>query len=105
MKLPILCGVFNYGGYNNKTKRSCIEMMFSKREGEMSPNQFGDLLVIIVSLAGVIFLLAYLVSLFWVYQDAEKRGKTGCMWLLLIYFTFPFGLIAYLSLRDKKVEL
>ena len=51
-----------------------------------------------------IFILT-LVAMFWVYQDAEKRGKTGCIWLLLISATGPLGLIAYLVLRDREVRL
>jgi len=43
--------------------------------------------------------------MFWVYRDAEKRGKTGCLWLLFISATGPLGLIAYLVLRDREVRL
>ncbi|MGA9347248.1 MAG: hypothetical protein WBW48_00395 [Anaerolineae bacterium] len=51
-----------------------------------------------------IFILT-LVAMFWVYQDAEKRGKTGCIWLLLISAMGPLGIIAYLVLRDREVRL
>ena len=50
-------------------------------------------------------LILSLVVMFWVYRDAEKRGKTGCLWLLLISATGPLGLIAYLVLRDREVKL
>jgi len=43
--------------------------------------------------------------MFWVYRDAEKRGKTGCLWLLLISATGPLGIIAYFVLRDREVRL
>ena len=46
-----------------------------------------------------------LVAMFWVYRDAEARGKTGCLWLLLISATGPLGIIAYLVLRDREVKL
>jgi hypothetical protein len=50
-------------------------------------------------------LILGLVAMFWVYQDAEKRGKTGCIWLLLISATGPLGIIAYFVLRDREVKL
>lgn len=46
-----------------------------------------------------------LVAMFWVYRDAEARGKTGCLWVLLISATGPLGIIAYFVLRDREVRL
>lgn len=63
---------------------------------------FGSCLVGLCFLA--IFILT-LVAMFWVYRDAEARGKTGCLWLLLISATGPLGFIAYLILRDREVKL
>ena len=51
-----------------------------------------------------IFILT-LVAMFWVYRDAEARGKTGCLWQLLISATGPLGIIAYFVLRDREVRL
>ena len=51
-----------------------------------------------------IFIVA-LAAMFWVYRDAEARGKTGCLWLLIISATGPLGFIAYLVLRDREVRL
>ena len=45
------------------------------------------------------------VAMLWVYRDAEARGKTGCLWLLIISATGPLGIIAYLVLRDREVRL
>ena len=71
----------------------------------MSPDVFGNLLVGLGVLCGAVFLLLFVVSLVWEYRDAEARGKTGCLWLLIAYFTWPFGLLAYVLLRDKTVQL
>jgi hypothetical protein len=71
----------------------------------MSADDFGTLMTIFALLLSVVFLILWIGSLIWVYQDAEKRGKTGCIWLLLLWFTWPIGLIAYLILRDKEVKL
>jgi hypothetical protein len=58
-----------------------------------------------VGLCVLAILILGLVAMFWVYQDAEKRGKTGCLWLLLISATGPLGIIAYFVLRDREVKL
>ena len=63
---------------------------------------FGSCLVGLSILA--IFILM-LVAMLWVYRDAEERGKTGCLWVLLIMATGPLGFIAYLVLRDREVKL
>ena len=34
-----------------------------------------------------LFFLLYIGSLIWVYVDSQNRGKTGCIWLLLVLFT------------------
>ena len=54
---------------------------------------------------GIVMLVLLAASLVWVYLDAQKRGKTGCLWLLIAFFTWPFGVVAYLVLRDKTVQL
>jgi len=71
----------------------------------MSPDVFGNLLVGLGVLCCAVFLLVFMVSLVWVYRDAESQGKTGCLWLLIAYFTRTFGLLAYVLLRDKTVRL
>ncbi len=71
----------------------------------MDANIFGNLLVISSICFALLMLILYIASLVWVYQDFEKRGKTGCLWLLLVFFTWPFGLIAYYLLRDQEVTL
>lgn len=71
----------------------------------MEADVFGNLLLIGTICFSIVMLIAYIVSLVWVYQDAGKRGKTGCLWLLIVFFTWPFGLIAYFLLRDEEVVL
>jgi len=71
----------------------------------MSSDTFGNLTIILGSLCGGLFLILYIASLVWLYRDAQARGKTGCLWALIVFFTWPFGLIAYLLLRDQEVKL
>jgi hypothetical protein len=71
----------------------------------MSADTFGNLLTILGICLGIVMLVLLAASLVWVYLDAQKRGKTGCLWLLIAFFTWPFGVVAYLVLRDKTVQL
>ncbi len=71
----------------------------------MSGDGGGNLIIIGSILFMVIFLVLWIGSLISVYQDAEKLGKSGCIWLLLLWFTWPIGLIAYLVVHDKEVRL
>lgn len=71
----------------------------------MSADTFGGVLVVAGICLGVLTLALLAASLVWVYLDAQKRGKTGCLWLLIAFFTWPFGVVAYLVLRDKTVQL
>jgi len=71
----------------------------------MEQNIFGNVVFISGICFAVLLMILYIVSLVWVYQDSQKRGKTGCLWLLIVFFTWPFGLIAYFLLRDQEVVL
>ena len=52
-----------------------------------------------ILLAVVLFGL-YVWSIVWAYGDAEKRGKSGCLVaLLVIFLSWPIGLIAWLVFR------
>ena len=51
------------------------------------------------------FFLLFLYSLAWVYEDANAHGKTGSLWLLIVWFTWPIGLLVYYLLRNKPVQL
>ena len=35
----------------------------------------------------------------WVYKDAEKRGKSGALWFIIVWITFPIGLIIWFIVR------
>lgn len=71
----------------------------------MSQDTVGTVLFLLGSLITVLLILLYLFSLVWVYRDSEKRGKTGCMWSFIVFFTWPIGLFLYWLLRDRDVQL
>ena len=50
---------------------------------------------------GVLFV--YIWSIGWAYGDAEARGKSGCLVVLLVLFlTWPVGLIVWLIFRPNN---
>jgi hypothetical protein len=68
----------------------------------MSNDVFGTLLV---SLCSLTMFVALAGSLVWVYVDANAHGKTGCLWVLIAFFTWPLGVLAYALLRGRTVNL
>lgn len=71
----------------------------------MAADAFGNLLIGIGVVLGIAVLVLLAASLVWVYRDAQARGKTGCLWLLIAFFTWPLGVLAYAILRNKPVQL
>jgi cbb3-type cytochrome oxidase subunit 3 len=44
-------------------------------------------------------------SIIWAYNDANKRGKSGCLVALMVFFvTWPAGLIIWLVFRPEEKE-
>lgn len=44
-------------------------------------------------------------SIIWAYNDANKRGKSGCLVALMVFLiTWPGGLIAWLVFRPDEEE-
>lgn len=46
----------------------------------------------------VVFIIGILIAI-WVYKDAEKRGSSGVLWLIIVIFTGIIGLIIWLVVR------
>ncbi|UCE16851.1 MAG: zinc ribbon domain-containing protein [Candidatus Bathyarchaeota archaeon] len=47
------------------------------------------------------FIIAILLCV-WVYRDAESRGMSGGLWLIIVIITGILGLIIYLIVRKDK---
>jgi TctA family transporter len=47
------------------------------------------------------FIIAILIAV-WVYRDAEKRGESGVLWLIVVLITGIIGLIIWLIIRRDK---
>ena len=48
------------------------------------------------------FFVFYIVIATWVYKDAESRGMSGALWVVLVIFLGVVGLIIYLIIRNPK---
>lgn len=47
------------------------------------------------------FIIAILLCI-WVYRDAESRGMSGVLWLIVVLIAGLIGLIIYLIVRKEK---
>ena len=47
----------------------------------------------------LIFLIIGIVLAVWVYKDAQKRGSSGALWLIIVLLTGIIGLIIWLVVR------
>jgi len=55
-------------------------------------------IVLVLSLLGI-----WLWSVVWAYRDAEARGKSGCLVVLLVLLAaWPLGLIIWLVFRPER---
>lgn len=57
----------------------------------------------------IIWLIIGILIAIWVYKDAEKRGTSGALWLVIVILTGIIGLIIWLVVRpplggEKKKE-
>jgi len=47
------------------------------------------------------FIIAILIAV-WVYRDAESKGESGVLWLIIVLITGIIGLIIWLIIRRNK---
>lgn len=49
----------------------------------------------------ILHLLIAIVAIMWVHNDAEERGRNGCLWALLVFFLGIPGIIVWLVIREE----
>ncbi len=54
--------------------------------------------MVIIGIFLAVFIIFILIAI-WVYRDAEKRGSSGVLWLLIVLLTQIIGLIIWLVVR------
>ena len=76
---------------------SDFDELFSEREtSTLTFWGFTGLVCIVIPL---IALIIGIVLAVWVYKDAQKRGSSGALWLIIVIFTGIIGLIIWLVVR------
>ena len=51
----------------------------------------------------IIMWIVFIAIAIWVYKDAEKRGKSGALWLVIVVLTGIIGLIIWFVVRPKEI--
>lgn len=51
----------------------------------------------------IVILIVWIFVVVWVYKDAEKRGKSGILWAIIVFFLGIIGLIIWLVVRPKQI--
>ena len=57
----------------------------------------------LICLIPIVFFIIAILLCVWVYRDAESRGMSGPLWLIIVLITGIIGLIVYLIVRKEKV--
>lgn len=57
----------------------------------------------ILCILPIVWLIIAILLCVWVYRDAESRGMSGPLWLIIVIITGIIGLIIYLIVRKEKV--
>jgi len=57
-----------------------------------------DFLSLFCAIAVLVLVLSILLGV-WVYRDAEKRGMSGVLWLLVVLIAGIIGLVIYFVVR------
>ncbi|MFH1101906.1 MAG: zinc ribbon domain-containing protein [Methanobacteriota archaeon] len=47
----------------------------------------------------IVYFVVFLLIAIWVYKDAEKRGKSGILWLILVILLGIIGIVIWLVVR------
>ncbi len=54
---------------------------------------------------GILVLSLFAATLLWIYRDTQARQKSSLLWLLIVFFLWPLGVLAYYLLRERQVTL
>jgi len=79
----------------------------SRHAGDVGPSisgffhSFGPFGRLALFLLPVVFIILWGAVLIWVYRDAEMRGMSGILWLLLVLIGNVIGLLIYAIVRSE----
>ena len=55
--------------------------------------------LILAGALAILFFVLYVMSITWAARDAEARGKSGCLVAILVWLTWPWGLLLWIVFR------
>jgi len=58
-----------------------------------------SLVLFLIGLGALVF---FIWSLVWVYEDAQNRKNMGCLICILVFLTWPLGLLLWVLLRPEN---
>lgn len=58
----------------------------------------------LICLVPIIWLVIAILLCIWVYRDAESRGMSGALWLIIVLVAGLLGFIIYLVVRKDKSQ-
>jgi hypothetical protein len=63
---------------------------------------FMGVAMVTCAIFALIWFVVWILVAIWVYKDAEKRGKSGVLWLIIVILLGLIGLIIWLVVRGEK---
>jgi len=68
----------------------------------MSGEEYSYIYSGVCCILSIVMLIVWIFVIVWVYKDAEKRGKSGVLWAIIVFFLGIIGLIIWLVVRPKQ---
>lgn len=66
--------------------------------------QIESLFLVWYLICGVIWFILWIIVAIWVYRDAESRGMSGALWLIIVILLGLIGLIVYVVVRTDRPQ-
>jgi len=58
----------------------------------------------LICLIPIVWVVIAIMLCIWVYRDAESRGMSGALWLIIVLVAGVLGFIIYLVVRKDKTQ-
>jgi Na+/H+-dicarboxylate symporter len=71
-------------------------------ENPAAPWAFWSLFTGALCFIPLVIFIIWIVLAIWVYKDAERRGSSGALWLIIVIITGIIGLIIWLIVRPPE---
>lgn len=97
--LLILAGLFLFSVVSASVNAQDDYYDYYGWEDEAAPWALFGLFTGALCIIPIVMFIIWIVLAVWVYKDAEKRGSSGALWLIIVIVTGIIGLIIWLVVR------